>query len=1003
MYFDDDYNRKKRNINLGNRNLSSKDDFMKKLRDNEKKQLEESKMNQSNIILKSFLKKYFNSRKKFSNSKLFDNLQSVKVLLNTTNFNNKKNELIVLKTFEKTIFEINEFLSCRMIKVNDINNIIKLISELFSYIEPNNFFLLIGLDNLSFQYTKMLYKLIQISTKNVFENVKREYLIEDNNPFFTFLNVLLFNIQKKVKNLIIKKLSNNINYMYLINEIIFRKNKILNETNFKLFFEFCENLVSNIYLQRKFFALNGLNKFTNKNIDKLLENYLISILSFNNNSFSKINIIEICFVLENQDSIIEKINDNNLIQLFNFFNDEIETIKSEKTTNLHFQFFIKIFQKIRKQQLELIERPIFLRGINLILEFLFKNKGNVNEENILYIIYYSAKLLQALYDSNFEKSNYQSILDHIINKVVLKFCPNINDEILTFSVKLLEKIYPSIVTNTKSFLQQNNKEIKFLEKYDSKTIETNEIFFEIISFFILNKIFYKSNYFFIEFKTTKNIYENLPFNYYYLNIISKYLITLFTDIMLKVNIEEIEFLNQNMIIQCLKSLYNLDNDISFTPNKDSFWNNMELVSKISTSTKQNLLIEKMKIIPFIFPLNIRLNFFEKEFKRIKEENRNAILNHINNNNFPDYDLYENESSICEMTIPRESIFNTTFMYYMQNLLNPYKNWKITFVDKLGNKELGIDAGGLFKEFIYKLTEEGFSNKEKLFVESESGFLLPNKDIYKLNSNYKDAYKFLGFITGKALIENVKIYPNFSPIFLNNILEIENSFNDMKSYDFELYKNLVNLKNYEGDVENDMGLTFSISENNGNKTRNINLIENGENISVTNNNKFLYIKKVTEYKLYYQFKEQCQYFKDGLSNAINMEILHIFTGDELRQIIYGFEKDVFDVNDMRINIDYINWDVNNKNERQCLEDFFTILNEFDIKKKEKFLFFCTSLKRLPIGGFSKLKPKFKLAKAGINVPTSSTCTNMLKLPVLPYKKLKDIILYVINADVGFYYA
>ena len=1002
MYFDDDYNRNKRNINLGNRNLSSKDDFMKKLRDNEKKQLEEGKLNQSNIILKSFIKKYFSSRKKFSNSKLYDNLQSVKVLLNTTNFNNTKKQLIVLKSIEKTIFEINDFLFCRMIKVNDTNNLIKLISELFSYLEPNNFFMLFGLNDLSFQYTKMLYKLIQISTKNVFENVKREYLIEDNNPLFIFLNVLLFNTQKKVKNLIIKKLSNNINYIYSINEIIIRKNKILNETNLKLFFDFCEDLISNLYLKRKFFALNGINKYENKNVDKLLENYLISILSLKNNTFSKINIIEICFVLKNQENIIEKISGNNLIQLFYFFNEEIEKISSEKTTNLHFLFFINLFQKLKKEKLELVERTIFLRVINLILEFLFKNKGNVHEENILYIIYYSAKLLQALYDSNFEKSNYQSILDYIINKVVLKFCPKINDEILTFSVKLLEKIYPSILTNTKSLLQNNNKEIKFLEKYDSKTIERNEILFEIISFFILNKIFYKSNYFFIEFKATKNIYENLPFNYYYLNIISKYLITLFTDIILKVNIDEIELLNQNMIIQCLKSLYNLDNDISFTPNKDSFWNNIESAAKISSSTKQNLLIEKMKIMPFIFPLNIRLKFFEKEFNRIKEENRNSIINHINNN-FPDYDLYENKSSTCKMTIPRESIYNTTFMYYMQNLLHPYKNWKITFVDKLGNRELGIDARGLFKEYLYKLTEEGFSNKEKLFVESESGFLLPNNDIYKLNSNYKEAYKFLGFITGKALIENIKIYPNFSPIFLNNILEIENSFNDMKSYDFELYKNLVNLKNYEGDVEKDMGLTFSISENNGNKTRNINLIDNGENIPVTNNNKFLYIKKVTEYKLYYQFKEQCQCFKDGLSNAVNMEILHIFTGDELRQIIYGFEKDVFDINDMRMSIELINWDLNNLNERQCLEDFFNILNEFDIKEKEKFLFFCTSLKRLPIGGFSKLKPKFTLAKAGIQIPTSSTCTNMLKLPVLPYKKLKDIILYVINADAGFYYA
>jgi ubiquitin-protein ligase E3 C len=374
---------------------------------------------------------------------------------------------------------------------------------------------------------------------------------------------------------------------------------------------------------------------------------------------------------------------------------------------------------------------------------------------------------------------------------------------------------------------------------------------------------------------------------------------------------------------------------------------------------------------------------------------------VNNNNFPDYDLYENESSTCEMTIPRESIYNTTFMYYMQNLLSSYKKWKITFVDKLGNKEVGIDSGGLFKEFIYKLSEEAFSNKVNLFVESETGFLLPNKNAYKFNYNYKDAYKFLGFITGKALIENVKIYPNFSPIFLNNILEIENSFNDMKSYDFELYKNLVNLKNYEGNVEKDLNLYFSLSENEG--KRNINLIENGENIPVTNNNKLLYIKKVTEYKLYYQFKEQCDSFREGLSNAINMDILHIYTGDELRQIIYGFEKDAFDINDMRINIEFINWNINDEKESKCLDDFFKILNEFDMKEKEKFLFFCTSLKRLPIGGFSKLIPKFKLAKASIEVPTSSTCANMLKLPVLPYKKLKDILLYVINADVGFYYA
>jgi hypothetical protein len=141
----------------------------------------------------------------------------------------------------------------------------------------------------------------------------------------------------------------------------------------------------------------------------------------------------------------------------------------------------------------------------------------------------------------------------------------------------------------------------------------------------------------------------------------------------------------------------------------------------------------------------------------------------------------------------------------------------------------------------------------------------------------------------------------------------------------------------------------------------------------------------------------------MQKVLDMEILKLFTGDEMRQLIYGFDKDAFDVLDMRQNISYVGWDMNNNADVIVLDNFFRILDEFDDKEKEKFLFFCTSLKRLPIGGFSKLRPRFVLAKAHKEVPTSSTCVNMLKLPCLPYNKLKEILRYVINADAGFYYA
>ncbi len=50
----------------------------------------------------------------------------------------------------------------------------------------------------------------------------------------------------------------------------------------------------------------------------------------------------------------------------------------------------------------------------------------------------------------------------------------------------------------------------------------------------------------------------------------------------------------------------------------------------------------------------------------------------------------------------------------------------------------------------------------------------------------------------------------------------------------------------------------------------------------------------------------------------------------------------------------------------------------------------------------MAPRFKLAKSFKEVPTASTCANMLILPVLEKSKMKEILKYVINADAGFYF-
>ncbi len=61
--------------------------------------------------------------------------------------------------------------------------------------------------------------------------------------------------------------------------------------------------------------------------------------------------------------------------------------------------------------------------------------------------------------------------------------------------------------------------------------------------------------------------------------------------------------------------------------------------------------------------------------------------------------------------------------------------------------------------------------------------------------------------------------------------------------------------------------------------------------------------MAQHKLYNQFKEQCESFRRGLLKVCDEDVLKVFTGDEVRQLIFGFDKDVLDVGDLKVNTEY----------------------------------------------------------------------------------------------------
>ena len=152
---------------------------------------------------------------------------------------------------------------------------------------------------------------------------------------------------------------------------------------------------------------------------------------------------------------------------------------------------------------------------NIEIKELLNIDENLEEvKKLLKIIFYLVKVIEVLYLSNSEKKNNQMIYDYLVNKVIVKCCPKINDIILNYTVHHLKIIFPKIAALDRKNENTINNYNKINIRHETNSeIQEREDIFEVISFIVLNQINYRSNFFFVEFKTTNNIYENLPFNY----------------------------------------------------------------------------------------------------------------------------------------------------------------------------------------------------------------------------------------------------------------------------------------------------------------------------------------------------------------------------------------------------------------------------------------------------------------------------------------------------------
>ncbi|EDO34473.1 predicted protein [Nematostella vectensis] len=172
-----------------------------------------------------------------------------------------------------------------------------------------------------------------------------------------------------------------------------------------------------------------------------------------------------------------------------------------------------------------------------------------------------------------------------------------------------------------------------------------------------------------------------------------------------------------------------------------------------------------------------------------------------------------------------------------------------------------------------------------------------------------------------------------------------------------------------------------------------LIPNGRNIPVTEENKREYVKLVCQMKMTGAIRKQIDSFLEGFYEIIPKRLISIFNEQELELLISGLPN--IDLDDLKSHIEYHKY---NENSLQ-IQWFWRALRSFDQAARAKFLQFVTGTSKVPLQGFAALEgmngfQKFQIHRDDRNtdrLPSAHTCFNQLDLPAYEtYDKLRTML-------------
>ena len=326
----------------------------------------------------------------------------------------------------------------------------------------------------------------------------------------------------------------------------------------------------------------------------------------------------------------------------------------------------------------------------------------------------------------------------------------------------------------------------------------------------------------------------------------------------------------------------------------------------------------------------------------------------------------------QLSVRRDQVFLDSFksLYFKSADEMKYGKLSIRF-----HGEEGVDAGGVTREWFQSISRQMFNPDYALFVPvaSDRTTFHPNR-LSSINPEHLMFFKFIGRIIGKALYEGRVLDCHFSRAVYKQIMGKQVSLKDMETLDLEYYKSLEWMIHNE--ITDIITETFSVEVEAFGEMQTVDLIENGRNIPVTEDNKHEYVRLITEHRLLGAVQEQLDHFLKGFHDIVPAELVSIFSEQELELLISGLPD--INVDDWKNNTEYHNYTAASPQ----IQWFWRAVRTFEKEEQAKLLQFVTGTSKVPLNGFKELEGMNGFSKFNIHrdygskdrLPSSHTCFN-----------------------------